>query len=176
VTLKRSKPTGRKATDAEGNRIVPAASAALASLSTDEAASRLELDWSVPIRHQTFYKAVFRPAVLRANRLAQTAAESASIHGGESFEILPPKLTFHSLRHSYASLCVAAGIQPLEVSRFMGHSKVTTTLTIYSHLFPSDHSDAMAALAALSPPASPNVVPMRPDFYHCDGSAGGVAL
>jgi integrase len=28
----------------------------------------------------------------------------------------------------------------LEISRFMGHSKVTTTLTIYSYLFPSDHA------------------------------------
>jgi hypothetical protein len=34
----------------------------------------------------------------------------------------------------------------LEISRFMGHPKVTTTLTIYSYLFPSDHSRSMAAL------------------------------
>ncbi len=43
----------------------------------------------------------------------------------------------------------------------MGHSKVTTTLGIYTHLFQDDHSDAMTALAALSSPASPNVVPIR---------------
>jgi integrase len=86
--------------------------------------------------------------VMRANRLA-----------GET--VLPPDLTFHSLRHTYASLCVAAGIPPLEISRFMGHAKVTTTLTIYSHLFPSDHADAMTALAAMAAPVAPNVVPMR---------------
>lgn len=74
---------------------------------------------------------------------------------------LPPNLTFHALRHTYASLCVAAGIPPVEISRFMGHSKVTTTLTIYSHLFPSDHTDAMMALSALAAPIAPNVVPMR---------------
>jgi hypothetical protein len=57
-----------------------------------------------------------------------------------------------SLRHTYASLCVAAGIPPLEISRFMGHAKVTTTLTVYAHLFADDHSDAMSALDAMAAP------------------------
>jgi integrase len=151
VTLTPSKPTGKRATDADGNRIVPTALDALAALSADEAADRLVLDWSAPIRHQTFYKAVFRPAILRANRLAGEASQN----------VVPPNLTFHSLRHTYASLCVAAGIPPLEISRFMGHAKVTTTLTIYSHLFPSDHTEHMTALAAMNAPVAPNVVPMR---------------
>ena len=75
--------------------------------------------------------------------------------------VLPPGLTFHALRHTYASLCVAAGIPPLQLSRFMGHSKVTTTLGIYTHLFDDDYSETMAALEAMSRPASPNVVPLR---------------
>lgn len=148
VTLVPSKPTGKRATDAEGNRIVPTALDVLAAISAHEAAERLVLNWSAPIRHQTFYKAVFKPALLRANLLA-----------GKT--VLPPNLTFHSLRHTYASLCVAAGIPPLEISRFMGHSKVTTTLTIYSHLFPSDHTEHMTALAAMNAPVTPNVVPLR---------------
>lgn len=105
VTLKPSKPTGRRAVDADGKRTVPTAVDALAALSAGEAADRLVLDWSASIRHQTFYKAVFRPAVARANRL-----------GGEA-PVLPPALKFHALRHTYASLCVAAGIPPLQISR-----------------------------------------------------------
>ncbi|WP_335582830.1 tyrosine-type recombinase/integrase [Mycobacterium adipatum] len=62
---------------------------------------------------------MFRPAVARANRL------------GGSNPVLPPALKFHALRHTYASLCVVAGIPPLQLSRFMGHAKVTTTLSIY---------------------------------------------
>lgn len=150
VTLKAAKPTGKRATDADGNRVVPTAVDALAGLSVDEAADRLVLDWSAPIRHQTFYKAVFRPAVARANRL------------GGSDAVLPPALKFHALRHTYASLCVAAGIPPLQLSRFMGHAKVTTTLTIYTHLFDDDHSETMAALEAMSRPVDArNVVAMR---------------
>ncbi|MBM4601557.1 tyrosine-type recombinase/integrase [Rhodococcus hoagii] len=108
------------------------------------------LDWSTPLRHPSFYKSVYRPAVLRANRLTPGAG-------------LPPGLKFHALRHTYASLCVAAGIPPLEIARFMGHSKVTTTLSVYAHLFEDDHADAMAALGAMSaaPDRSDNVVPIR---------------
>jgi integrase len=42
--------------------------------------------------------------------------------------VLPPELTFHALRHSYASLCVAAGIGADKLSRRLGHAKITTTL------------------------------------------------
>ena len=44
------------------------------------------------------------------------------------------------LRHTYASLCVAAGIPQL-ASGFMGHAMVTTTLSIYTHLFDDDHAE-----------------------------------
>ena len=112
---------------------------ALADLATAEAGERLVLDWDAPLRHATFYKAVFRPAVLRARRLNPTAA-------------LPAQLKFHALRHTYASLCIAAGRPPLEVARFMGHAKVTTTLGVYAHLYDDDHTDAMAALGAMETP------------------------
>lgn len=149
-TLAAQKPTGKKATDATGKRIVPKAEDALAALPVDEAEARLSLDWHALLRHQTFYKSVYRPAVLRANRFTPRVA-------------LPPALKFHALRHTYASLCVAAGIPPLEIARFMGHAKVTTTLSVYAHLFADDHSDAMAALGAMGQPvaAGGNVVRLR---------------
>ncbi len=57
---------------------------------------------------------------------------------------------------------MAAGIPPLAIARFMGHAKVTTTLSVYAHLFAEDHADDMAALGALGAPApAENVVPMR---------------
>ena len=99
------------------------------------------LDWSEPLRHLTFYKVVFRPAGVRAG--------------------LSANLRFHSLRHTYVSACVAAGIEPLKISRYVGHSKVTTTLDIYSHLFGDDHSDEMSVLGALATPTAPNVVRLR---------------
>lgn len=148
VSLTRPRPTGRK--NPAG---VSAAqqTTALAGLSVDEAEARLEIDWSQPHRHGTWYKAIWRPAILRANRLYPSCAISSA-------------LRFHGLRHSYASLAVAAGLKPLAISRYMGHNKPTTTLGIYAHLFEDSYDDDMIALGLLSRPAvakAGNVIPLR---------------
>lgn len=51
-----------------------------------------------------------------------------------------PEMRFHDLRHTYASLMLAAGFQPYEVSRWMGHASLVTTDTIYSHLYVSNYA------------------------------------
>jgi integrase len=146
MTLTVAKPTGVRVFDADGKpathdhrAVARRQAAALAELNVADAAERLVLDWTLPLRHATFYKAIYRPAVLRANKMKPTAK-------------LSPTQSFHSLRHTYASLCAAAGITALEIARFMGHAKVTTTLTVYTHLFGDDHADAMSALGAMETP------------------------
>lgn len=47
---------------------------------------------------------------------------------------------------------MAAGIPPLDISRFVGHNEPTTTLGECAHLCTDDHSDAMAALGAMADP------------------------
>lgn len=65
---------------------------------------------------------------------------------------LPP-MRFHDLRHTSASLWLAAGYSPVEVSRWLGHANVAITDSIYSHLYPRAERpartkfDALAALA-----------------------------
>jgi integrase len=39
--------------------------------------------------------------------------------------------TFHSLRHTFATLALESGRSPLLVSQALGHAKVSTTLDIY---------------------------------------------
>lgn len=120
--------------------------AALAALTVNEAERRLVLDWLSVLRHGTLYKAVFRPAPPRANYAG------AGIATG---------FRWHRLRHTYASLCVAAGVPMFEVSRFMGHSKPSTTENVYAHLLTDDHAEAMAALGAMAVPTSGNVIRLR---------------
>lgn len=110
----------------------------------ENAAKRLVLDWTQPLRHATFYKAVFRPAVLRANRTAGNA-------------VLPEGLRFHSLRHTYASLCAAVPtISVRQVAEWMGHANPTTTELVYTHLYAkADHDDEMAPLGALAATPKP---------------------
>ena len=63
---------------------------------------------------------------------------------------LPPKMRWHDLRHTYASLMLAAGIPPHKLSRWMGHASLVTTDTVYSHLYPSDYSPEIAQFEAFS--------------------------
>lgn len=44
-------------------------------------------------------------------------------------------ISFHGLRHTYASICIQNGADLTTVSRRMGHANVSTTLSIYTHLF-----------------------------------------
>ena len=48
------------------------------------------------------------------------------------------QVSFHSLRHSNASLRIKAGQNPKYLSRQMGHASVAFTLDVYGHLFDDD--------------------------------------
>lgn len=55
-----------------------------------------------------------------------------------------PAIRVHDLRHTAASLWLAAGFPPYQVSRWLGHASVVTTDTIYSHLYPTDYAQHIA--------------------------------
>lgn len=57
-------------------------------------------------------------------------------------------IRFHDLRHTFASLALAAGFQPYEVSRWLGHANLATTDAIYAHLYPSDYSSHLDRFSA----------------------------
>ena len=56
------------------------------------------------------------------------------------------RLSLHSLRHGYASLLIADGLDVVFVSRQLGHADPGVTLAVYAHLF----ARAKHALAARS--------------------------
>lgn len=57
-----------------------------------------------------------------------------------------PEIRFHDLRHTMATLMLAAGINPLIVSQRLGHSKVSITLDLYSHVIPGLQEAAVQTL------------------------------
>lgn len=63
---------------------------------------------------------------------------------------LPP-IHLHSLRHTYATLCIAKGVPLTAVAAQLGHANVATTATIYAHairaaqLAAADKMDALFA-------------------------------
>jgi integrase len=48
-----------------------------------------------------------------------------------------PDMRFHDLRHSAATILMAAGVHPKMVQERMGHSTIAMTMDIYSHVLPS---------------------------------------
>lgn len=53
-----------------------------------------------------------------------------------------PRVRFHSLRHSYASIQLQSGTHPKVVQEALGHSSIELTLNTYSHLLPSLQKEA----------------------------------
>ena len=44
------------------------------------------------------------------------------------------KICFHDLRHSCASVLLAQGVPMKQIQEWLGHSDMSTTANIYSHL------------------------------------------
>jgi integrase len=53
-----------------------------------------------------------------------------------------PHIRFHDLRHSFASLALAAGVDLKTVSTALGHSTISTTADLYAHVIDSLMRDA----------------------------------
>jgi integrase len=60
-----------------------------------------------------------------------------------------PRIRLHDLRHTHASLALAAGVNPKVVSDRLGHATVSMTLDVYSHVIPALQEDAAATVANL---------------------------
>jgi len=60
-----------------------------------------------------------------------------------------PAIRFHDLRHTCASLLLAANVNPKVVSELLGHATVAITLDIYSHVMPDMQEDAASTLATM---------------------------
>lgn len=94
-----------------------------------------------PMRSRTDQRAVF-----------DGAAASVGLDG----------LTPHAVRHTAASLAIAAGADVKVVQQMLGHKSATMTLDLYGHLFPDrldTVADAMDKARTLALDAAAGAVP-----------------
>jgi integrase len=83
-----------------------------------------------PLDGHNFVRRIFDPALRRAGL---------------------PKIRFHDLRHTFASLLIAQGEHPKLICEQLGHASVQITLDRYGHLLPASYDSAEERLdAALS--------------------------
>ena len=60
-----------------------------------------------------------------------------------------PRIRFHDLRHTAATLLLAAGTHPKVAQEMLGHSTVSMTLDLYSHAAPDMQETAVRAMEAV---------------------------
>jgi integrase len=60
-----------------------------------------------------------------------------------------PRIRFHDLRHTCASLLLSIGTHPKVIQELLGHSSIKITMDLYSHLMPNMQNDAVNALGKL---------------------------
>jgi integrase len=60
-----------------------------------------------------------------------------------------PRVRFHDLRHTAATLALQAGIHPKVVSERLGHSTVSLTLDTYTHAVPALQEEAAETIASV---------------------------
>jgi integrase len=80
------------------------------------------------------------------------AVKGAAVRGKPSRSGDLARLEFHDLRHTFASLMIAAGANPLQLAESLGHSDAngrpdpTLVWKRYGHLYPGSAREAAAAL------------------------------
>ena len=77
-----------------------------------------------------------------------------------------PRIRLYDLRHTAASLALAAGAPVKAISEQLGHSNTAFTLDVYAHLLPHMQTEAVQrveALLAIAPTHRKSPVSIRPE-------------
>lgn len=56
-----------------------------------------------------------------------------------------PKIRFHDLRHTHASILLTNGVDPVRVANRVGHANAWVTSEVYAHIIP-DEPDEIAEI------------------------------
>jgi integrase len=89
---------------------------------------------------------------VRRNRFHESWAPAVKAAG------LPRGTHFHYLRHTYASLLIAAKEPPKVVQERLGHSSITETMDTYGHLYPESEESTRTAIDQAFAPRTDSVL------------------
>lgn len=81
------------------------------------------------------------------NPLRDTCISNWNIKTAKAAGLTPIRI--HDFRHTHATLLINEGISAQEIARRLGHSNVTTTLKVYSHLYPREEERALNILNSI---------------------------
>lgn len=78
-----------------------------------------------------------------------------------------PRIRFHDLRHTAASLMLTHGVSPLVVSRILGHSNPSITLSIYAHSTTDMQGQAASVMDEIVTPIAVTIPQLHPIAPNC---------
>lgn len=107
-------------------------------------------------RHQAEERLAWGPAY-RDDDLVICREDGSPLHPGRLVDAFQrhtkaavlPRIRFHDLRHTHATLALAAGVHPKIVSERLGHASIAITMDTYSHAIPTLDEEAASAVASL---------------------------
>ena len=73
-----------------------------------------------------------------------------------------PRINVHGLRHTFASMLNREGVDIARISRELGHSNLTTTLNVYTHVFDGATSSSRGIADALNKKVANSVATSLP--------------
>ncbi|WP_192497771.1 tyrosine-type recombinase/integrase [Pseudoclavibacter sp. CFCC 13611] len=83
------------------------------------------------------------------SRRWRSAVDRCARYCVERQQTPPHEISLHDVRHTHATLMLQAGVHPKVVQERLGHSTITITLNLYSHVLPTVQREAVAAFERL---------------------------
>lgn len=111
------------------------------------------------VNRTTFDDKQWKPALARAGVIATPVVEMVQGRAAEPWKRvkwdMPREEGFHVLRHTFASVVLAAGETITQLAVWLGHSDPAFTLRTYVHFMPKSGNRAIKALGSLLAAAEP---------------------
>lgn len=112
----------------------------------------VEMDWQLSMQMQGLCRDLDpeRPIFARPGRSTYNSTANAVLHG-RCREAGVPEISVHGLRHTHASILLAAGVSVASVSSRLGHSNISTTQKVYLHVIKElERQDVSAIMRSMS--------------------------
>jgi integrase len=94
------------------------------------------------IRARTYDELVWKPALFYAGVIGEPRKDGR----GRRQYVSSRENGMHALRHYYASITLADGVNIKELAEYLGHGDPGFTLRLYTHMLPSSHERARKAV------------------------------
>ncbi|WP_328993916.1 site-specific integrase [Kribbella sp. NBC_01245] len=94
------------------------------------------------IRARTYDELVWKPALFHAGVIREPSRDAR----GRKQYFSSRANGMHALRHYYASITLADGVNIKELAEYLGHGDPGFTLRLYTHMLPSSHERARKAV------------------------------